>query len=172
MKYPRSVLYLLTLLFFSNVYAQQTDTKKPCGVFPNFCEPEPIPSQLDGKLRYTIDLPDMPLQQWKEWKVEILAGRYLSFDGYNGVRLVGTLNELLTSDGVNKYYVAEFEHIASTLLGVPQHAPRVQKFFWVPSLTIDYYPREPIVVFVPNDWEVHYRLWKLTDIVEQAEKNE
>ena len=62
--------------------------------------------------------------------------------------------------GFTYYEVTEFGPTMSTLVGVPPGSPSVKQFVQGPSTMIGYNSRLPIVVYVPKDATVQYRIWK------------
>ena len=124
-----------------------------------------FPPAGEGMVRYVIALPHKERGEEDDFRVEILVGKEMMTDGVNTVRPGG---ELKTRDlegwGFTYYEVAEFGPAASTLIGVEPGTPEVKKFVHGPSLTIPYNSRVPVVVYVPEDGEVRFRIWKAKKI--------
>ena len=92
-------------------------------------------------------------------------------DGVNSVRLGGNIDaKPLKGWGFTYYEVAKFGPTASTLIGVRPDTPKVKKFVSMPSMTIPYNSRIPLVVYVPEGGEVRYRIWKASETTEEAKK--
>lgn len=122
-----------------------------------------FPTPEKGIVRYVIDLKSIPDEQ--DYKVEIIPGKVMKVD-CNQHHLPGTLNENMLDGWGYSFYTITGEHsfIATTQMLCPE--PKVEKF--VPSETkiIDYNSKLPIVVYVPKDFEVRYKIWRSGD--EQA----
>lgn len=72
---------------------------------------------------------------------------------------------------IKRYYrVAKFGPTATTRIGVRPSTPKVKKFVSIPSKTIPYNSRIPLVVYVPEGGEVRYRIWKASETTEKAKK--
>ena len=92
-------------------------------------------------------------------------------DGVNLSRLGGKIEaKPLKGWGFTYYEVAKFGPTATTLIGVPPGTPKVKKFVSMPSMTIPYNSRIPLVVYVPKGGEVRYRIWKASETTEKAKK--
>jgi ecotin len=46
----------------------------------------------------------------------------------------------------------------------------VKKFVSMPSMTIPYNSRVPLIVYVPEGGEVRYRIWKASETTAKAKK--
>ena len=124
-----------------------------------------------GVARYVIALPHKEDGEDDDFRVEITVGKELLTDGVNLARLGGALEaKPLKGWGFTYYEVAKFGPAATTLMAVPPGTAKVKKFVSIPSLTIPYNSRIPLVVYVPEGGEVRYRIWKAAETSEKAEK--
>lgn len=126
-------------------------SKKALGAFPT---PE------NGIVRYVIDLKDIPDE--KDYKVEIIPGKVMEVD-CNIHHLPGNLNENTVNGWGYSFYTITGEHsfIATTQMMCPE--PKVKKFVPMETKIIDYNSKLPIVVYVPKDYEVRYKVWRSGD---------
>lgn len=130
-----------------------------------------FPPAEDGMVRYVIQLPHKERGEDNDFRVEIFVGRVMLTDGVNLSRLGGKIEaKPLKGWGFTYYEVEKFGPTASTLIGVPPGAPKVEKFVSMPSITIPYNSRVPLVVYVPDNGEVRYRIWKASETTENAKK--
>lgn len=118
----------------------------------------PYPEADRGFVRQVIHLEKR--DQEEGVKVEILAGKPLEVD-CNGPRLVGDLKEMSSkSRGLRYYRLLRVSKPFYTLMRCTDASSHWEfvsvqgKGFWLP-----YSSRQPIVIYVPKDFEVRYRLW-------------
>ena len=130
-----------------------------------------FPPAADGMVRYAIMLPHKERGEENDFRVELIVGKEMLTDGVNQVRLGGKIEaKPLKGWGFTYYEVGEFGPAASTLIGVPPGTPKAKKFVTIPSMQIRYNSRIPLIVYVPDDGEVRYRIWKASDTTEKADK--
>lgn len=130
-----------------------------------------FPAAEDTMQRYVILLPEKTREEESAYRVEIVVGKEIDTDGVNQYRLGGTLTaKPLQGWGFTYYELKKFGPTISTQMAPPPGAPRVRKFVAASSLLIDYNSRVPLVVYVPEDGEVRYRIWKAPDSFEKASK--
>ena len=128
-----------------------------------------FPAAADGMVRYVIDLPDKQRGEEDDFRVEIIVGKTMETDGVNRIRLGGKIEaKPLKGWGFTYYEVEKFGPAASTLIGVPEGTPRVEKFVAIPPLQIRYNSRIPLVVYVPEGGQVRYRIWQASEKTEVA----
>ena len=128
-----------------------------------------FPPAGQGQSRFVILLPHKERGEDDDFKVEIFVGKVMQTDGVNQVRLGGKIeSKPLEGWGFTYYAVEEFGPAASTLIGVPPGTPEVKKFVSMPSLLIPYNSRVPLVIYVPKDGEVRYRIWQASETMKSA----
>jgi len=130
-----------------------------------------FPAAEEGTKRCVILLPHKERGEDGNFKVELIVGKEMMTDGVNSVRLGGAIEaKPLQGWGFTYYEVKSLGPAASTLIGVPPGTPQVKKFVTGPSTIIRYNSRIPLIVYVPKDAEVRYRIWSTTDETTTADE--
>lgn len=127
----------------------------------------PFPKADSGFTRQVIHL--APQQQEDSYQVEILAGKTLAVD-CNRQRLGGMLEEKnLEGWGYPFYRLEKVIGPMSTLMACPDGKSR-QEFVPVvgDGFMLRYNSKLPIVLYVPKEVEVRYRIWSASSKVEIA----
>ncbi len=134
---------------------------------------KPFPAASEGMTRFVIILPHKERGEEDAFRVEIVVGQEILTDGVNNYSLGGGAVDVkdLKGWGFNYYEVTKLGPVRSTLIGVPAGTPQVKKFVAGPSSLIRYNSRLPIVVYVPKDAEVRYRVWKAPAELEKAKND-
>ncbi|MEB0045179.1 MULTISPECIES: serine protease inhibitor ecotin [unclassified Pseudomonas] len=130
-------------------------------------EVAPFPNPENGFTRQVIHLPAQ--NQEDAYQVEILAGKTLSVD-CNRQRLGGMLEEKnLEGWGYPFYRLETVIGPMSTLMACPD-GKRRKDFVAVvgDGFMLRYNSKLPIVLYVPKDVEVRYRIWSASGKVENA----
>ena len=127
-----------------------------------------FPAAKQGNSRYVILLPHKERDEESNFRVEIFVGKELLTDGVNQVRLGATIEtRLLEGWGFTYYEVVSFGPDASTLMAVPPGTPRTKEFVSM-SIIVPYNSRIPLVVYVPEEGKVRYRIWTAPETREAA----
>lgn len=119
-----------------------------------------FPAAEKGMVRYVLQLP----QQSDEalFKVELIVGKIVQVDKENRYFFSGKIeSQLIQGWGFNRYVVTKIGPMAGTLMAVDPNTPKIERFVALggePYL-IRYNSRLPVVVYVPEDAEVRYRIW-------------
>lgn len=127
----------------------------------------PYPKPESGFTRQVIHL--APQTQEDAYQVEILAGKTLTVD-CNRQRLGGMLEEKnLEGWGYPFYRLEKVTGPMSTLMACPD-GKRKKDFVPVvgDGFRLRYNSKLPIVLYVPKDVEVHYRIWSASSRIEKA----
>ncbi len=140
-----------------------------------FCAEHPelkaFPEPKEGMERFAITLHQKDRNQEASLKVEIIIGKNMLTDGVNLVRLGNTIGaHTLKGWGYTYYEVTGSSETLSTMMAAPEGALMVNKFLTASPLLIPYNSRLPIVVYVPENYEVQYRIWKASEFNLKAEK--
>ena len=129
----------------------------------------PLPEE--GAERFVIVLPHKERGEEDDFRVEIIVGKEMLTDGVNLVRLGNTIEpRTLQGWGYTFYEVTGSSDTISTLMAPPEGAPLIKKFVTATPLHVRYNSRLPIVVYVPNGYEVRYRIWNASETIERAER--
>lgn len=127
----------------------------------------PFPKAENGFTRQVIRL--APQTREEDFQVEILAGKTLDVD-CNRQRLGGILEEKnLEGWGYPFYRLEKVIGPMSTLMACPD-GKRKQDFVPVigDGFLLRYNSKLPLVLYVPKDVEVRYRIWSASNKVEKA----
>ena len=132
---------------------------------------EPYPPPEEGYKRMAIHLP--PLADEDANKLEIIIGKTIKVD-CNRHWFIGSLAEEVAKGWGFSYFVLKsVVGPTSTLMACPPDQKEQEAFVQVRSYggLLPYNSKLPVVVYVPNDFEVHYRVWtaKAESGVAQAE---
>ena len=131
---------------------------------PAFAAPNPLdafPAAQPGMQRVVIELPEKSRQQEGEFKVELITGKMMITDGVNLVRLGAHIDaQNLKGWGHTYYEVQPASHSLSTMMAAPEGSPKVEKFVSAPPILINYNSRLPVVVYLPDGYQLRYRIWE------------
>jgi ecotin len=130
-----------------------------------------FPEAKDGMKRAVIRLPHKERGEEDAFRVELRVGKKIETDGVNQYFMGGEIKDMpLEGWGFTYYEVKSFGPVGSTRIGVPPGTPTVEKLVTIPTKQIRYNSRIPIVVYVPEDGEVQYRVWTAPAEFEPAGK--
>ncbi len=121
----------------------------------------PFAPASEGSVRFVIQLPVLDAQQEKNSLVELIVGKHMLTDGVNLIRLANRIEtKNLSGWGYSYYEVQDSPLTMSTMMAAPEGAEQVMQFVTMAPLKINYNSRLPIVVYVPQDYEVQYKIWQ------------
>lgn len=129
----------------------------------------PFPSAAAGQQRYVITLEpraDEPLQQ-----VELLIGKTLEVD-CNLHKFMGTLRrETISGWGYTYYTVEEIHGPAGTMMACPKDSKK-DAFVTLGGEPhwVRYNSKLPVVVYVPEGFQVRYRIWSAAEPAMRAQR--
>lgn len=119
-----------------------------------------FPPAEDGMVRHVLQLQKQADES--AFKVELLVGRTVQVDESNRYFFGGRIEEkIIKGWGFTRYTVSKLGPMAGTLMAVDPNMQKVARFITLggsPYL-IRYNSRLPIVIYVPEDAEVRYRIW-------------
>ncbi|MFP4308209.1 MAG: ecotin family protein [Desulfococcaceae bacterium] len=122
---------------------------------------EAFPPAEAGTNRFVIALPEKGVDETRNYRVELIAGRTMETDGVNTYRLTSRIEERnLEGWGYAYYEVTGPGHAAGTMMAAPEGAEPVERFVSGPPLLIRYNSRLPVVVYAPEGYELRYRIWE------------
>ena len=145
-RYARFIVISVFLLFSTHVFAASDEMK-------------PFPPAEEGYKRMVIHL--KPLENEDNYKVELMVGKTLKVD-CNKHFFIGHLSEKVAKGWGFTYFVLTFASgPSSTMMACPPGQKAQDAFVRVRTDQglLRYNSKLPVVVYVPNDFEVHYRIW-------------
>jgi ecotin len=112
-------------------------------------------------VRYVLPMPAE--KDENSLKVELVIGKTVKVDAVNHYFFGGEVQtETVEGWGFDYHILRKLGPLAGTLIGVDPSAPKVERFIAVggePRL-LRYNSRLPLVIYVPEDVEVRYRIWR------------
>ena len=134
-------------------------------------ELKPFPMPGPGMERFVIVLPHKERGEDEAFRVELVVGREMLTDGVNLMRLGNSIEpRILTGWGYTYYEVTGPLATMSTMMAPPPGTERVKRFVAAPALHIRYNSRLPVVVYVPEGFEVRYRVWEAPKTFAKAQE--
>lgn len=119
-----------------------------------------FPPAEPGMARHVLQLPQQ--KDESAFKVELIVGKDVKTDAGNRYFFGGKIEaENIEGWGYTRYKVEKFGPMAGTLMAVDPDTPKKNRFITLggDSYLIRYNSRLPVVVYVPEDAEVRYRIW-------------
>lgn len=130
------------------------------------------PPAGEGMRRFVLHLPAS--EEEDELKVELQVGKMVDVDRVNRYFFASRIEEVsIEGWGFPKYVVEQLGPMAGTRVAVDPNAPKEPTFVRQggdPYL-IRYNSRLPVVVYVPADAIVRYRIWKADGAGQAMEQN-
>ena len=149
----------VALLLVTTVLAQAADNMKA------------FPPAEKGMVRYVLQLPKQ--EDESAFRVELIVGKTVRIDKENRYSFGGKIEaQTIEGWGYTRYTVSSLGTMAGTLMAVDPDAPKADRFIALggePYL-IRYNSRLPVVVYVPEDVEVRYRIWSAPAELKTMEK--
>lgn len=153
----KTLLAMALTLTTSLVYAE-TDKKDNIHMFP---------LAQEGFVRHVIEVPKTDNDA--DHRVELLIGKTMLVD-CNKHSLRGKVENVTLKGWGYKYLViSDIHNGPSTMMACPQ--PKTEKFISVymgKETLRRYNSRLPIVAYIPEGYEMRYRIWSAEDKVQQA----
>ncbi len=119
------------------------------------------PPAEDGMTRYVLNLPET--EDESRLKVELIVGKTVTTDAVNRYFFGGQIKASTVEGwGFPRYDVDKLGPMAGTLMAPDPNAPQVERFITLggePYL-IRYNSKLPVVIYLPEDAEVRYRIWR------------
>jgi ecotin len=130
-----------------------------------------FPPAEPGMKRLVIYVP--PKEVEEDFRVQLLVGKTVSTDGVNRQFFGGQLEtETIEGWGFDRHILRQLGPMAGTLMAPPPGAEPVERFVTLggePKL-LRYNSRLPLVVYVPADVEVRWRVWRADTETEAAKE--
>lgn len=115
-----------------------------------------FPAAQSGYKQVVIRLSPKKIEN--NYKVEISVGKSQMLD-CNNYFMVGTIKQETLSGWGYPYYFAETNReIVGTKMWCPEDK-KIVKFISMPTITIDYNSKLPVVLYIPSELDVRYRIW-------------
>lgn len=149
---------IVALISFSTLaFAQSTNMRQDLSMFP---KPE------EGYKQMVIDVPHSENDDKK--KIEFSVGKMMEVDGCNTFFLAGELEQKdLDGWGYNYYVFKTDGTVGGTRMGCPD-MPNRHLFVSAQPEMVRYNGRMPIVIYVPTDYDVQFKIYKAEDDVYRA----
>lgn len=145
-------LFMTLITLSINVMAQQMITKQNLSIFP---KPEA------GYKKVVIEVPHSDKDAQK--RIEFSVGKWMEVDGCNFFNLQGELEKKdLQGWGYNYYVFRTNGQVTSTMMGCPDAAKR-NLFVSAQPEMVRYNGKLPIVIYVPDGYEVQFKIYKSED---------
>lgn len=142
-------LFVLFIAFSIQAMAQQVITKQDLSRFP---KPE------TGYKKVVIEVPHSDQDDQK--RIEFSVGKWMEVDGCNSFNLQGLLETKDLKGWGNNYYVFKTNgQVTSTMIGCPDAAKR-NLFVTAQPEMIRYNGKLPIVIYVPEEYDVQFKIYK------------
>lgn len=135
------------MVLFSMVLSASTMMAQDISMFPKAPE---------GYKRVTIKM--KPLKNEDNYKVEFYIGKLEEVDNCNNFFLSGDLEKKNLEGWGYDYYHFDSKAVAGTKMGCLDNK-RVKKLVYYQPQMERYNSKLPIVIYVPKDHEVRYRIW-------------
>lgn len=161
---PRVFYILFGLLSFTTMAMAQSVLKQSTDIFPT---PE------KGYKKLVIEVPHSANDGNK--KIEFSVGKWMEVDGCNHFSLQGTLEKKdLKGWGYDYYIFKTNGDVVSTQMACPG-APNRNLFVSAQPEMVRYNGRLPIIIYVPDEYQVQFKIYKAEDDVyiaaEETTKN-
>ena len=113
-----------------------------------------------GIKRFVITLDHKERSEEGDFKVELIVGKIAKVDGVNKYKLNATLvPKPLKGWGFTFYKFSGDGLMMGTRMAAPEGSTPIDSFVAGTPLLIRYNSRIPIVVYMPQDYEVRYKIW-------------
>ena len=124
-----------------------------------------FPAARPGSKRVVIYLPEKTREQEGDYKLEIIPGKMAKVD-CNNHSLTGNLEKKeLSGFGYDYYEFSSNGNMASTKMACPDNK-MTEKFISGKTALLDYNSRLPVVVYVPDGFQLKYRIWSASGMGE------
>lgn len=157
-------LTLFVTLFFGQA-AAQSDVKVDDQVDAKKDDLKAFPAAGTGYERFVFRLP--PQEDEEALKVTLVIGKTVKTDAANRYFFFGSLERVrIPGWGYSYFQLESTGEMAGTLMATPDSLPQVERFVEVRSQLdwLRYNSKLPVVVIVPEGFDVKYRIWTAGEI--------
>lgn len=117
-----------------------------------------FPEAEKGFTKQVLTLPVLSKEKEENRRVELFVGKVMLVD-CNLHSLSGQIQqEVLEGYGYNYYKFKTEGRVTATMMRCPDESKR-EEYVAAPSLVRDYNSNYPIIVYVPEGYEVRYKVW-------------
>ena len=107
----------------------------------------------------------------ENFKIELFIGKSVDVD-CNNYFMLGQINEeILDGFGYKYYKIISNGEIAGTKIGCLDNL-KTNKFVYIQPKTLEYNSKIPVVIYVPYDFEVKYKIYKSGQLKNAIEKQD
>ncbi len=146
-------LLAITILFTNIIMAQNID-KQDINIFP---KPE------QGFHQVIIELPHSDLDKNK--KVEIYVGKQMETDNCNSYFVSGSIEKMNLKGWGYDYFTFKTDgNVGSTMIACMDNT-KITRFVSAQPYLISYNGKLPIVIYVPDGYEVQYKIYQTNNEV-------
>lgn len=129
-------------------------------------DPNIFPKAEKGFKKMIIEVPYSENDANK--KIQFYVGKWMDVDACNTFNLMGTYEQKeLQGWGYNYYIFKTNGDVTSTMMACPNQSGRNIFVSSIPQL-VDYNGRMPIVIYVPDGYDVQFQIFKAEDEVYRA----
>jgi len=125
-----------------------------------------FPQAKEGYERHVIEVPKS--ENDHDHRVELLIGKNMMVDCNHHSFYAEIKSVILQGWGYSYLEVDNIQSGATTMMACPE--PKTQKFISIRDELRRYNSRMPMVIYVPKEYEVRYRIWRADKMIEQAEQ--
>lgn len=154
MKKTKQKNWLVALLVFWIASMFMNIDSQPQNVLQAF------PKTYKNMSRYVIELPAKPKEA--NLKIELQVGRIEETDMVNQYFLTGQLEKKVLEGWGLHYYVLKEGVLAQTRMADHSGRTKRQMVFLSKETLLNYNSRTPVVVYLPEGYQLSYRIWKAT----------
>ncbi|SRR5690625_3733191 len=152
LRHLSGTVIILFALGVNTLSAQSPIQKQSMDIFPEAEE---------GYTQFVIEVPHSDKDNEK--KIELFVGKMMSVDNCNTHMLSGTFQENDLSGWGYTYFTFDSDGgVASTMMACPDDE-KTERFVKSKSEMVRYNGKLPLVVYVPEGYEVQYKIWKAED---------
>ncbi len=123
-----------------------------------------FPQAKEGFVRHVIEVPKTDNDY--DHRVELLIGKNMMVD-CNNRAFYGKIEEITLKGWGYKYLeVSNIDSGATTMMACQE--PKTEKFISIRDTLRRYNSRSPIVIYIPEGYDVRYRIWSAEENVQEA----
>ena len=129
------------------------------------------PPAEKGMVRHILHLPKKDNESL--FRIELIVGKTMRLDKSNQYFFGGSIEPLTVAGwGYTYYKVKSLGPMAGTLMAADPAAPKTDRFITLGGKPyfIRYNSRTPIVVYIPEDAEVLYKIWSTEAEMKEIER--